>query len=92
MICLSDIDNIKTFKEWINQFIEKEIPFGDLSRDMDNDSELPDSNDRMILDRYLDLERSACNDALTTFHTAYDEYEQYVDEIVSKNSIEHQKK
>ena len=62
------------------RFIDESNPYGDLARDMKDDHDLPESNERSVLDRYLDLERGACVDAMTTFHNAYDDYEIYLNQ------------
>ena len=37
-------DKVKPFVEWLMQFVDREIPFGDLAKDMRDDHDLPDSN------------------------------------------------
>lgn len=60
------------------QFIENQSPFGDLARDMKKDIDLPDSNKRNEIHRYLDMECNACENALDIFNTAFNQYEKYL--------------
>lgn len=70
------------------QFVDRDNPYGDLVRDMRDDSNLPDSNKRYDFDRYLDLERRACENAMITFHSAFDDYEIYLKfAYIDKNKI-----
>jgi len=78
LISLVDEEEVKSFKEWIKQFIEDQSPFGDLARDMKKDLDLPDSNKRNEIHRYLDMECNACENALDVFNTAFDQYEKYL--------------
>ena len=62
------------------QFVEIQTTYGDLARDMRDDLNLPGSNKRNVLDRYLDMECSACENAMKTFHNAFNDYEKYLKE------------
>ncbi len=67
----------KTFIEWLEQFIEREIPFGDLARDMRDDFSLPKSNKRSDFEWHLS-KYNACINANSTLEKAFDEYEKYL--------------
>jgi hypothetical protein len=70
------------FKEWIMQFLKDDTPFGDLARDIASDHyDFPSSNQRQVIDRYLDMEKMACENAMLTFRKAFDNYEDYVKSI-----------
>lgn len=70
-------DKTKTFIEWLMQFVDREIPFGDLIRDMKDDHDLPESNERNDFEWHLS-KSNACYDAVTTLEKAFDEYEKYL--------------
>ena len=82
-----DEKKIMSFREWMMQFIDQPTPYGDLVRDMKSDHDLPESNKRYDIERYLDLERSACENALMTFQNAYDDYEIYVESVNLRNKL-----
>ncbi|MHA7647336.1 YozE family protein [Nitrosopumilus sp. S4] len=71
-------DKVLTFFEWIMQFVDKEIAYGDLARDMKDDSDLPETNKRDEYEWYFSTIKNCCNDAFFTFHSAFDEYEKYL--------------
>lgn len=67
----------KSFCQWMNRFEDEETRYGDLVRDMKSDYDFPDNNDRYEIEWYLSVKCNACNDALDTFRSAFDDYEIY---------------
>lgn len=78
-------DKIKTFIEWLIQFIDRPIPFGDLARDMRDDHDLPETNKKEDFEWHLS-KSNACYDALTTLSDAFEEYEKYVTSMQQNNT------
>jgi uncharacterized protein YozE (UPF0346 family) len=55
---------MKTFRVWVRQFGEDNTPFGDLARDIADDSEFPKKNDQ-----------NACLACELTFEKAWSDYD-----------------
>ncbi len=81
-----DKEEPSTFKEWIMQYVELEIAYGDLARDMRDDSELPDTNQREEYEWYLNNIKNACYNACSTLSSAFDDYEKYLDKFLEKQN------
>ena len=75
---------VETFVDWLMQFIDRPIPFGDLIRDMKDDHDLPTSNKREDFEWHLS-KCNACYDAITTLNDAFEEYEKYVTRLHQNN-------
>lgn len=84
MLLVKD-DKVKPFVEWLMQFVDREIPFGDLAKDMRDDHDLPDSNKKEDFEWHLS-KSNACYDALTTLSDAFEEYEKYVTSMQQINT------
>jgi uncharacterized protein YozE (UPF0346 family) len=65
---------MNTFRVWIRQFIGESTPFGDLADDITDDSTFPKKNDHDIILEYLHEQRAIPN-AITTFETAWKQYQ-----------------
>ena len=65
---------MKTFRVWIRQFSEDNTPFGDLSRDISDDSEFPKKNDHDTILEYLRI-KNACLACELTFEKAWSDYD-----------------
>ena len=65
---------MKTFRVWVRQFGEDSTPFGDLARDIADDSEFPKKNKYDIILYYLQRQ-NAISDCITTFENAWREYQ-----------------
>lgn len=83
-----DKEESKTFKEWIMQYVELEIAYGDLARDMRDDSELPETNQREDYEWHLNT-KNACYNACSTFDSAFNDYEKYLDEFLEEQNKEY---
>ena len=70
--------NFKSFKQWLMQFIDKDDRYGDLARDVKSDDDFPSTDNRYDIEWYLTIKCNACNDAVITFQSAFDDYENYV--------------
>ena len=62
----------------MNQFIDHQTRYGDLARDVRDDYDFPTTDIRYDIEWYLTVKCNACNDALITFQSAFDDYEIYV--------------
>jgi len=62
-----------SFRVWLRHFIEDNTAIGDLSRDVDNDSNFPTKNDyNLILNHLQNL--NACDGAIDTFKVSWSDY------------------
>jgi uncharacterized protein YozE (UPF0346 family) len=64
------------FRVWIRQFIEDNNAIGDLSRDINEDSNFPKKNDYNTLLVYL-KDRDACDNAIQTLKESWYQYTLY---------------
>jgi uncharacterized protein YozE (UPF0346 family) len=65
---------MKTFRVWVRQFGEDNTPFGDLARDIADDSEFPKKNDHDTILEYLRI-KNACLACELTFEKAWSDYD-----------------
>jgi len=63
-----------TFRVWIRQFGEDGTSFGDLARDITDDSEFPKKNDHDVILEYLRI-KNACLACERTFQKAWSDYD-----------------
>jgi len=62
-----------SFRVWLRHFIKDDTAIGDLSRDVDNDSNFPTKNDyNLILTHLQNL--NACDGAIDTFKVSWSDY------------------
>lgn len=62
-----------SFKNWISNFKNVDLPIGDLANDIANDKIFPSTSDKQEIYSYLRKKR-ACNEALETFEHAWNYY------------------
>ncbi len=62
------------FKTWLKHFLKDDSAFGDLARDIGDDSEFPKKNKYDIILYYLQRQ-NAISDCITTFENAWREYQ-----------------
>jgi uncharacterized protein YozE (UPF0346 family) len=65
---------MKTFRVWVRQFGDDSTQFGDLARDIADDSEFPKKNDHDTILEYLELKR-ASTDCVATFEKSWSDYD-----------------
>jgi uncharacterized protein YozE (UPF0346 family) len=61
------------FKTWLKNFLKEDSAFGDLAKDVADDSEFPKQNKYDIILYYLQRQ-NAISDCITTFENAWREY------------------
>lgn len=62
-----------TFKTWILEFINVNLPIGDLARDINSDVNFPNVSDKDVIANYLQ-NIGACREALETFEHSWEFY------------------
>jgi uncharacterized protein YozE (UPF0346 family) len=62
-----------TFKTWISEFKDVDLPIGDLARDISRDSDFPDEDSFGIIHKHL-INKNADTIVLETFSTVWNFY------------------
>lgn len=62
------------FKKWIIEFIDVNLPIGDLARDISSDKNFPAVNSYKVILSHLESER-ASDSAIQTFESVWKFYE-----------------
>ncbi|MBF0709758.1 sterile alpha motif-like domain-containing protein [Gemella sp. GL1.1] len=62
-----------TFKNWILEFIDVNLPIGDLAKDVNFDNNFPNTSDKEVISEYLQ-NQGAFKDALETFEHSWKLY------------------
>ena len=70
---------MKSFKDWLLQFVKEDSITGDLARDIELDNCFPNnSRDYNTISEHLSISHNACYSVVKTLDEVFDQYKEYL--------------